>query len=255
MNTKQIASEIVSGLSAYLSNADLPAVRSVFVSGSYCRGDWLDSSSDLDITVILTMSAEKERDLQQIRSVIVSMMDGRPFPSQCPDGVDLGIITEDLIPKTQAEASKPSPYPPFSINMFDLKAHHITLYGDDISALLPPSPSPAECAADCLRALGQRLSALKPDDTLRAMFLTYKAITAAQLHFGELTLNKYRILELYQRYVPEFPEKCFGERVIRNYIGSFYPERPPEPLAVAKCKNFVEALMLLTGTASPPSLP
>lgn len=51
MDTKQIAGEIVSGLA--LSHADLPAVRSVFVFGSYCRGDWLDSSSDLDITVIL----------------------------------------------------------------------------------------------------------------------------------------------------------------------------------------------------------
>lgn len=252
MNTRIIANEIVSGLSGYLSHADLPAVRSVFVSGSYCRGDWLDSSSDLDITVILTTSASRERDLQQIRSVVASMMEGGPFPSQCPDGVDFGIITEDLIPKTQAEASVPAPFPPFSINMFDLKAHHITLYGDDINALLPPSPSPAECAADCLRVLGQRLSALKPDDTLRAMFLTYKAITAAQLHFGEPTLHKYRILELYQKYVPEFPEKCFGERVIRNYIGSFYPERPPEVLAVAECKSFVQALTLLTGTVSPP---
>lgn len=254
MNTKQIANEIVSGMSGYLSHADLPAVRSVFVSGSYCRGDWLDSSSDLDITVILhcTQPAAKEHDLQQIRSVIASIMDGRPFPSQCPGGVDFGVVTEDLIPKTRDEASMPSPYPPFSINMFDLKAHHIMLYGDDINALLPPSPSPAECAADCLRALGQRLSALKPDDTLRAMFLTYKAITAAQLHFGEPTLSKYRILELYQEHIPEFPEKCFGERVIRNYIGSFYPERPPEVLAVAECKSFVQALTLLTGRVSPP---
>ena len=254
MNTKQIASEIVSGLSGCLSHADLPAVLSVFVSGSYCRGDWLDRSSDLDITVILrdTPSSAKEHDLQHIRSAISSITGGRPFPSQCPEGVDFGIVTEDLIPKTRAEASVPSPYPPFSINMFDLRAHHIMLYGDDINTLLPPSPSPAECAADCLSLLDQRLSSLKPNDTLRTMFLTYKAITAAQLHFGELTLNKYRILELYQKHIPEFPEKCFGERVIRNYIGSFYPERPPETLAVSDCKKFVHGLALLTGTVPPP---
>lgn len=254
MNTKQIANEIVSGLSGYLSHADLPAVRSVFASGSYCRGDWLDSSSDLDITVILrdTQSAAKERDLQQIRSVIASITNGRPFPSQCPYGVDFGIVTEDLIPKTQAEASVPSPFPPFSVTMFDLQAHHIMMYGEPLSSFLPPAPLPAECAADWLKLLCQRLNALKPDDTLRAMFLTYKAITAAQLHFGEPTLHKYRILELYQEHIPQFPEKCFGERVIRNYIGSFYPERPPEVLAVSDCKNFVEALMLITGTVSPP---
>lgn len=254
MNTKQIANKIVSGLSGCLSNADLPAVRSVFVSGSYCRGDWLDSSSDLDITVILrdTQPAAKERDLQQIHSVISSITGGEPFPSQCPDGVDFGIVSEDLIPKTRAEASVPSPFPPFSVTMFDLQAHHIMLYGEPLSSFLPPSPSPAECAADWLRLLCRRLNDLKPEDTRRAMFLTYKAITAAQIHFGKPTLHKYRILELYQEYIPEFPEKCFGERVIRNYIGSFYPERPPEALAVAECKSFVRALTLLIGTAFPP---
>lgn len=68
MNTKQIAGEIVSGLSDSLSHADLPTVRSVFVFGSYCRGDWLDSSSDLDITVILrdVPPAAREHDLQWI---------------------------------------------------------------------------------------------------------------------------------------------------------------------------------------------
>lgn len=254
MNTKQIAGEIISDLSYSLSHADLPAVRSIFVFGSYCRGDWLDSSSDLDIIVVLrdAPSAAREHDLQWIRSAITSARGNRPFPSQCPDGVDFGVVSEDLLPKTQAEASIPSPFPPFSVTMFDLKAYHMTLYGEAVSSLLPPAPSPAECAADWLRVFSGRMDALRPDDTRRAMFLAYKAITAAQLHFGESTIHKYRILELYQEHIPAFPEKCFGERIIRNYIGSFYPERPPEPLDVEDCKAFTGALAALTGRVSPP---
>lgn len=248
MNTKQIADEIVTGLTDTLSKANLPGTRSVFVSGSYCRGDWLDSSSDLDVAVLLrgeAAPAEREQDMDLVRSAIGSIMGSRPFPSQCPGGVDLCVISDDLLPKTREEAGIPSPYPPFSVTMFDLKAHSITLYGEEINSLLPESPSPAECAGDWLCLLSRRLGSLQPDEGRRAMFLAYKAVTAAQLHFGEPTLHKYRMLELYQANVPAFPEKCFGERVIRNYIGSFYPERPPVALGVGECGRFVDGLAAL----------
>ena len=77
------------------------------------------------------------------------------------------------------------------------------------------------------------------------MFLAYKAATAAQLYFGEVTLNKYQILELYQEHVPDFEGKEFGERVIRNYLGSFYPERPPMGFSGAECAEFVRKLWKL----------
>ena len=49
MSTKQLADLIVSGLEAALRHASLPSIRSIYIYGSYCRGDWLDCSSDLDV--------------------------------------------------------------------------------------------------------------------------------------------------------------------------------------------------------------
>lgn len=92
--------------------------------------------------------------------------------------------------------------------------------------------------------LNKRMEATDPSHP-KVMFLTYKAITAALLHFGEVTLNKYRILELYQEHVPDFEGKEFGERVIRNYLGSFYPERPPMKFSGAECAEFVRKLSKL----------
>ena len=102
----------------------------------------------------------------------------------------------------------------------------------------PPVPVPSSCAGAWLRFLCGR----QTDSSPRAMFGAYKAVTAAQLYFGEPTLNKYRMLELYQRYVPDFPDKPFGEQVIRNYIGSFYPERPPLLLPAARYAAFITEL-------------
>jgi hypothetical protein len=240
MNTKRLAEEIAANLGQMLGTVQLAAVRSVYISGSYCRGDWLDHSSDLDVNIVLRDTAQsvQDKDIQWIQSSIEKGKAGRNFPSQCPGGVDLGLISEKYIPKTQAEASIPSPYSPFSTTMFDLKAYHLTLYGEDPEEFLPPVPVPSSCAGAWLRFLCGR----QTDSSPRAMFGAYKAVTAAQLHFGEPTLNKYRMLELYQRYVPDFPDKPFGEQVIRNYIGSFYPERPPLLLPAARYAAFMTEL-------------
>lgn len=240
MYTKKLADEITANLRQMLGTVQLGGVRSVYVSGSYCRGDWLDNSSDLDINIVLRDTAQsiQDKDIHWIRSAIEEGKAGRDFPAQCPGGVDLGLISEKHIPKTREEASIPSPYSPFSTVMFDLQAHHLTLYGEDPNEFLPPAPDPAGCAGAWLRFLCGR----PMDSSHRAMFGAYKAVTAAQLYFGEPTLHKYRMLELYQRYVPNFPDKPFGEQVIRNYIGSFYPERPPLLLPAARYAAFMAEL-------------
>ncbi len=79
------------------------------------------------------------------------------------------------------------------------------------------------------------------------MFLAYKAVTAAQIFFGEAVLDKYRMLELYQRNVPEFEGKPFGEILIRNYLGSFYPQRPPLVLGRRECLGFVREVEEIIG--------
>jgi len=247
METKKLAEAIVNGLREALSHADLPAIRSVYISGSYSRGDWLDCSSDLDVGVIVKDmdGSQVERDIHWLQNTLEQLKGAAGLPSHCPGGIDLSISPENAVPKTREEAGVPSPYTLFSSAMFDLYAHHISLYGEELTHILPPYPDPARAAVAWLAQLDRRIGTLERDDP-RAMFLAYKAATAAQLHFGEPTLHKYRILELYQAHVPDFAEKSFGERVIRNYLGSFYPERPPMTLPGTECAEFVRQLRELT---------
>lgn len=243
MGTKKLAETIVNGLQDALSCANLPAIRSVYVSGSYCRGDWLDRSSDLDVGVIIRDVDDSliEQDIQWLQKVLEELKGNVAFPSHCPGGIDFSTSPESALPKSREEAAVPAPYSLFSTTMFDLYAHHILLYGDELDHILPSCPDPTEAAGPWLAMLDKRVEAMGPIHP-RAMFLAYKAATAAQLHFGEATLNKYRILELYQEHVPDFEGKEFGEQVIRNYLGSFYPERPPMEFSGAKCAEFVRKL-------------
>ncbi len=245
MSTKQLADLIVSGLEAALRHASLPSIRSIYIYGSYCRGDWLDCSSDLDVGVITSETDDSgaERDILWLRDTL-DRLKGEAFPSHCPGGIDLSRSPESAVPRTLEEAAIPAPYAPFSTTLFDLRAHHLSLYGEELDHILPPAPSPSGAAGDWLAALDTRAASLGTSDP-RLMFLAYKAITAAQLHFGRPTLHKYRILELYQSYVPNFEEKTFGERVIRNYLGSFYPGRPPVPLPGTECCKLIHQLRML----------
>ena len=55
-DTHLLAEKLVGGLKQALDQTrptDLLSIRSIYLSGSYPRGDWLDSSSDLDITMTI----------------------------------------------------------------------------------------------------------------------------------------------------------------------------------------------------------
>lgn len=49
-------------------------------------------------------------------------------------------------------------------------------------------------------------------------FFGFKASQVLQLFFGEQTLNKVRLLDLYRKNVPDFKLKTFGELIIRELL-------------------------------------
>lgn len=218
----------------------MPAFRSIYIAGSYCRGDWLDCSSDLDICAIYEDREDRVRnDLQRM---VQKLKVTHEFPSHCPGGIDYGYIHTNCVPKSYEEACIPSRYAPFSTTMFDLKAHHLTIYGEELNDILPSHPDPSAHAKIWLSSLVKRLESMEQDD-YRLPFTAYKAITAAQLYFGEPSVNKYRMLEMYQKYVPDFEAKYFGEWIIRNYLGSFYPDRPPIVFSKSEYMWFITQLL------------
>jgi hypothetical protein len=225
-STKEIADNIVDTLKNELMGKNLPSFKCVYISGSYCRGDWLDNCSDLDVGIIYSdNSKSKQNDLDEIHRIIEKAKRGKILYSHTPGGIDYSFSENKHIPKTLAEASRPNPYPYFSTLMFDLKENHKTIYGIGLNDLLPETPNPKKTAKDWLLALIGRMDKLDPGD-IKLQYNTYKMVLALQLLFGKETINKYEILKLYQGNVPEYKMKWFGQMAIRNYMGSIFPERP-----------------------------
>ena len=85
-STRDIACEVVEGLrnGLYgLSGEDLAGVHSVIVYGSYVRGGWLDSNSDLDIAVLFSPEAPDDSPgYRRIRETAERILQGRDLLSR-----------------------------------------------------------------------------------------------------------------------------------------------------------------------------
>jgi predicted nucleotidyltransferase len=250
--TKKTADVIVRHLRKRLAETapdELPSVRSVFLSGSYVRGDWLDSSSDLDINILFHSGVRAERssenDFGEIRQLVVELGAAAIFSSQCPGGIDWG--THPYVPTTKKEVSVPTPYPYFSVFFFDFRCNTRILWGEDFGDTLPQPTDSATLAEQWVSETLDRIGSIKnqPQDRRRAAFTAYKTILVSQMVFGERTLDKTRILSLYLKNVPEFPQKVVGEHIIRGYLGAAYPHRPPEYLDVQVYRMFVRSVLEL----------
>ena len=153
-NTQLLAGKLVGGLKQVQDQTpqtDLQSIRSIYLSGSYIRGDWLNSSSDLDITMLRADGHNSiifEKDFAFLRSLSQRILDGEFFPSQCPGGIDWS--TQNSIPTTPSEASVIGPYLYDSIFLFDLKEQFYLLWGEDVKQRLPDPPDPAKLAAPAL---------------------------------------------------------------------------------------------------------
>jgi hypothetical protein len=64
----------------------------------------------------------------------------------------------------------------------------------------------------------------------KCAYAAYKTAVSLQVYFGEQTLNKRKLLDLYMCNIPPFELKHIGEYIIRTNIGSYYPDNPPKYL-------------------------
>ena len=62
------------------------------------------------------------------------------------------------------------------------------------------------------------------------MYVAYKAAVVLQLVHGELTLDKFRMLDLFEKHVPDFPEKSLCAAVIDDYVQR--NDAMPKPVSV-----------------------
>ena len=230
----EVARKCIGRLRSELPGMDLEGVRSVFVSGSYVRGDWLDGRSDLDIGLVTERAWE--RGFADVQRVMSDAVGEDAFDSHEEGGVDWNLIDAASLPRTTQQAID-SPYPYFSVFRFDLEAHCDILWGEDFRDLLPPVPSPQKIAHRFLIQRAQRIAVLE-DSALgrkRALYAAYQAAVVLQLVHGESTLDKRRMQELFEHSVPEFPDKRSRAAIIANYANG--------GLAVPETVGFYRALI------------
>ena len=192
-------------------------MRSVFVNGSYARGDWLDGRSDLDIGLVTVSGWESG--FAEVERLASEAIAGAAFDAHTEGGVDWNLIDRAALPRTTRQAID-SPYPYFNAFRFDLDAHCQILWGDDFRDWLPSVPPPGELARRFIRLRWTRASQLEDSacGRRRALYAAYKVAVALQLAHGEQTLDKSRMPALFETHVPDFPEKEPCARVIDDYV-------------------------------------
>lgn len=233
--TIEVATRIVEGLAGSLSKsapADLGNIRSVFVTGSYVRGDWLDRNSDLDLHVLFKPGAggpsDQDPGYRRVQSIVNDLRGGETFASHTPGGVDWS--THPAAPQTEADVRNVDGFPPFSVFLFDFMAHSRILWGEDFRPRIPPAPDPVSLVNPWFESSLVKLARLGTGeiDRERAAFRAYKCLALTQIVFGERTLDKTRMLNAYLANVPAFPMKADGERLVRKYFGAIYPDWKPQ---------------------------
>ena len=81
------------------------------------------------------------------------------------------------------------------------------------------------CTVVCAQEAGEGLAAGFPNDV---GIEQHPAVLFAQLFFGEHTVDKTRMLDLFRCNVPDFPMKTAAEHLIHEYVGAKYPDHPPK---------------------------
>lgn len=232
-DTHRIADHIVFDMSRRLADVgpvQLPTIRSVFIVGSWARGDWLNSLSDLDIKVLYhphSDHAAKCRDLTQLKDASFGGAPQPEFASRRPGGIHWG--TETWIPLQQEHEYEIWGNPYYSVFYFDFFAHRHHVWGEDFSHLLPDPVDTRSLLGMALQFGSELIDRLpETEEGLHNIAgAAYRSVLMTQLAFGEQTLDKTRLLDLYLRNVPRFPMKPAGEFVIRQYLGAVYPDYPP----------------------------
>ena len=88
--TREVARACVQHLRRELPRVQPRGVRSVFVNGSYARGDWLDGRSDLDIGLVTASGWESG--FAEVERLASEAIAGAAFDAHTEGGVDWNLI-------------------------------------------------------------------------------------------------------------------------------------------------------------------
>jgi len=221
-------------------------IRSVCVCGSYARGDFMGGSSDLDFNVFLEDDTDSTTGQQAIRDLAASLLKGRTLQSHNPNQFDWLVLPWASLPKRGEEVHVPKDRPHFpllNVFLFDYIEHLLVLWGRDPREVLPAAPNFRRLAGEWFDSVPTtRERYVREGNEWRIPFNAFKSLLVAQALFGERTLDKRRLMELYTANVPEFSMKDFGCRMIRDRLAARYPETPCQFAPYGEYVAFEDAL-------------
>ena len=247
--TKPLADELIRGLQENLPAAALSdGLWSVCVCGSYVRGDFMDCNSDLDFCLIGKPESGECPHGSSVRELVDVLLHGRSFHSHNPHQFDWITVSWDALPKPGDLISLPESGPSIrllNIFLFDFVEHLLVLCGEDPRRVLAEPPSVRALAlAWFTRACNNHEHHLKQHAEYLIPMTAFNSIHVAQIVFGERTLDKRRLLDLYRRHVPGFPLKDFGAQMIQAKLQQRYPDHPP---VLAPWQRYLEFERQLAG--------
>jgi hypothetical protein len=205
----------------------LDKVVSVFVAGSFVRGDFNPLHSDLDFCVVRHDEATlSPAEVRQIGGCFDPLL---PNPKLLRDYVGLRVadlpVTEDHVYSLAGCAGEAEPWPYLWVYGFDLAANHLHIFGHDVVARMP-TVDPCLLIAyrvqrvDPLQRIEKAAGNRKTD--LQNVFLVPRLTTHlmkwAQLYFGQPTIRKDEVLPLFMKHVPDFPSKPFARELWDEYL-------------------------------------
>ena len=255
---KALADEVILGLKQHLPASlgdDGKGLRSVCVCGSYVRGDFMENNSDIDFNLVFESGIDawgpySSGGFLTVKKLADSLLAGHRFACHNPDQFDWVTSAWESLPRRQADIHIPdgSPTVPLlNVFLFDYLRNLLVLWGTDPRSVMPaPLPFPS-LAEGWFRGVPiARRRYLQSGKEWRVAFSAFKSIQVAQIFFGEQTLDKRRLPALYERYVPNFPLRDFGYKIIRGKLEQTFPENPCEFAPREEYAAFEDELSELT---------
>ena len=244
MNTKELADELIESLRKKLPAILAPdgkGVKSVCVAGSYARGDFIPANSDIDFYIVYQPETviDKIPDYSLLKhgpaydlihGKVSDILGTRFFSSHCPDSFDWVPVPWEWLPKTRDDICLPEGVVNvrlLNIFLFDFIENLLVLWGDDPRQVLP-QPLPIHQLAEkwFQRAVSINQSRLDQGNTAFIPCSVFNSLHVAQIVFGEQTLNKLFLADQFKKYVPDFPLKKFGLKMIQDKLNQRYPDKP-----------------------------
>ena len=228
----------------------------VAIGGDLVRGDFIQNNSP--VLVFPLLSNHKSLFVYDMPAygAVAEIFDRhcKPF-IDCTESPSVweNLACDEIHLPVSAESFDPPAVPQpqwYSFFLFDLIDHHHIIYGKNfIEHLYRPDPRTLtlRMAGETLRMVRTRAAGLaKPPAGFGIVthWQVLKMVRGLQLHFssGTPTIAREKVLSNYNKCVPDFSSKAFGERLWKQQMAARYPADRKEysDTHIVKCKTFIE---------------